>query len=276
MDIRRIIKHIICTPIICILFILTLGFSAWASENAWDEVRDAHFVVYYKSEDNNGIARHVLREAERYYDRIADQIGYSRYGGFWTWEDRARIFIYDSKEEFTRVTGLPTWSQAASLRDEALFRSRIIVTFAQEEELIENILPHEICHLIVKDFIGFDKSLPLWFEEGLAQLQESDKKELAERVMKEVSAKNMIIPFSMFSRYDVRKETEAVRVIIFYAQSISVMDFLIKKYGLRRFQQLCSFLKEGKNFDEAFEKAYISLFKSFNEVEDKWYRYING
>ena len=55
-----------------------------------------------------------------------------------------------------------------------LFKSRIIVSYKDQPNFVEVILPHEITHLILHDFIGFDRPIPRFFDEGVAQLEQKD------------------------------------------------------------------------------------------------------
>lgn len=45
--------------------------------------------------------------AEEYYHKIAYQIGYARYGNFWTWNDRVRIIVYPDQKVFMMETQQP-------------------------------------------------------------------------------------------------------------------------------------------------------------------------
>ena len=134
-----------------------------------------HFIVWYSSDESSSWARSILRAAEAYYRRIADNINYSRYRNFWTWDERVNIVVYQSKETFLKMTNQPAWSIGGAFREETLLKTKMIVTFKQEEGFFDGILPHEISHLILGDFIGFEKTIPLWFNEGVAQLQERRK-----------------------------------------------------------------------------------------------------
>lgn len=239
----------------------------------WQTVKGDHFVVYYYSRDYASTASLVLTKAEEYYDKVAYQIGYARYGDFWTWEDRVKIFIFPDQLSFLLTTGQKVWSKGYAVRDSKLFESRAIVTFYQEESFINNLLPHEIAHLVVKDFIGFNRPLPLWFEEGVAQQQE----------MKDPSQENGIIflaksgqhiPFELLNMLDIRRETQELKVAVFYAQSRSVVEFLIKVYGREAFERLCVNLRDGMDLLTALATSYGGSIDSMAVLERKWLEYM--
>jgi hypothetical protein len=219
-------------------------------------------------------ASQVLSKAEEYYDKIAYQIGYSRYSDFWTWEDRVKVFIFPDQVSFFSTTGQNLWSKGYAVRDSKLFESRAIVTFKQEDGFIEKLLPHEISHLIVKDFIGFDRPLLVWFDEGLAQqLETSDSAQ--EQAIVFLAKNNQSIPFEVFQNLDIRRETDELKVAIFYAQSRSVIEFLIKVYGQEAFQRLCINLRDGMGFPEALMSAYPAAIDSMPNLEQKWLGYMH-
>jgi len=247
-----------------------------AATISWNEKKGKHFIIYFADDKDSLWTGKVLTEAENYYKKIAARLGYTRYQNFWTWDERSKIFIFPDKKTFVEQTGVPLWSKGSALRDQNFLQTRIIVTFKQEERFLSDVLPHEIGHLILRDFIGFDKEIPLWFEEGVAQLQERDKIEFVQRIMRLIVEQNLYVPIASFNTVDIREETNPIKVAIFYAQSISILDFLIKRYGSRNFRRLCRNLKAGKSFEEGFRDAYSPSIKNLNRLEDKWLQYMRN
>ena len=240
------------------------------------EERGEHFVVLYDFKEDQGQARRVLRAAETDYKKIASQIGYSRYSDFWMWDERVKIIIFKDQETFISQTGQPPWSRGYAARDSELFQSRIIVTYRQEEDFLEGLLPHEISHLVLRDFIGFDRTIPIWFDEGIAQLQEANKTVIANRLMRKLIPQENYIPLDTLLSWDIREEKDQWKVILFYAQSLCVVDFLIRQYGSRAVGDLCRNLEAGDGFPEALRKAYPSSIDSVKKLEERWVRYMGG
>jgi len=259
-----------------ILIFLCFVIPLEVSSDDWQKEMGKHFVIYYSDIKDVSWAKKVLREAEGYYNKIAQHIGYSRYQNYWTWDERVKIVIYDDQKDFVQKTGLPDWSTGAAIRDLEVFRSRGIVTFKQEEGLFEGVLPHEITHLILRDFIGFDRNIPIWFDEGVAQIQEKYKRERANQVMKGLVRNEQHIPLEIFFRLDTRVMTDQLYISVFYAQSISLIDYLIKNYGSRRFGELCSQMRDGLNFEESLGKSYTNIINSSQELEKKWLSYMRN
>ncbi len=241
----------------------------------WQTLKGDHFVVYYYDRGHASTASHVLTKAEEYYDKVAYQIGYARYGDFWTWEDRVKIFIFPDQLSFLLTTGQKVWSKGYAVRDSKLFESRAIVTYHQEESFINNLLPHEIAHLVVKDFIGFERPLPLWFEEGVAQQQEMKDPSQEDGIVF-LAKSGQHIPFELLNMLDIRRETQELKVAVFYAQSRSVVEFLIKVYGREAFERLCVNLRDGMDLLQAFANAYGGSIDSMAALERKWLDYMRG
>ena len=237
------------------------------------EVKGKHFIAYYNPAVDLSLVKQLLREAEGYYDKIAEEIGYARYRDYWTWEDRARIIIYADQEEFMQKTGLPSWSRGGTARDVELIKTRVIVTYPQQEDFLDGLLPHEISHLILRDFIGSGKEIPVWFDEGIAQLQEKKRGQQAWLIMKQLVEEQGHIPLEALTRIDIQSVTDPKQAALFYLQSVSIVDFLINKYGSRQFGELCQQLKE-KNFEEALHSAYTAQIESMAELEEKWLKYL--
>ena len=258
---------------VCFITFLFLLINNKAYSQLEKQLKDKHFVVFYSPVVDETIARGVLRASERYYDRIANEIGYARYANFWTWEERVKVVIFSDHVSFAKTTGQPLWSKGYAQRESQIFKSRSIVTYPQEHDFMDGLLPHEISHLILLDFVGSKSRIPIWFDEGVAQLQEKNKKMLADQLMRKLVPSKQYIPLQILAQWDIRNENDPKKVMVFYAQSLSVVDFMIRNYGSHRFGNLCRGLKDGLSFEKALKSAYTSLFDSLLDLEEKWVRY---
>lgn len=242
--------------------------------NPWYELSDKHFVVLYNFASDRSLARRILREAEKQYDMIADHIGYTKYQNFWTWDERVQIVLYPDQYSFSYFTGQPQWSRGYAAEHSRLFQSKAIVTYKQENLFLDDILPHEISHLILHDYYGFGTHIPLWFDEGVAQLFQRSRQNEVDEFMRKVVENNSQMPFNKMMTLDIRQVKNEAVVAIFYAQSLSVLKFMIKKYGLAAFQRLCREMKSGRVFEEAMKRSYAGIFSDTLDLEQKWLKHI--
>lgn len=259
-----------------IIFLIMIMASSVRADVQWQEHKGNHFIIYYDPAISSGWVTSVLQRAEKAYDEVAGQIGFTRYRDYWTWGNRVPIYIYAEHSSFIAATGLPEWSQGMAVRDQRTAQSRSIVTYHQENDFLDGVLPHEISHLILRDYIGAERAIPVWFNEGVAQLQEKKKVEQVGKIMAVLVANSRYLPFKYFLRYDIRFETETQTVGIFYLQSVSVIRFLIDEFGRFKFHQLCSELREGLSFEESLFKVYFPEIRSVDDFEKKWLSYIQS
>lgn len=255
----------------------------------WGRLKGKHFVIYYGPPQDRTIALKLLHRAEKYYRSIGAQIGYTRYSRFWTWDNRVKIIMFPDQQSFVVNTGRPDWAKGYVDRDAHLFQSRTIVTYKQEHEFFDGVLPHEISHLVLHDFITSPsfpaiitennpvqhRAISLWFDEGVAQLQEREKSAIADQMMRILMKRGQYIDFHYLSQWDIRKERDVFKIKVFYAQSLSVIEFLIKTYGSAAFGRLCRNLKDGKTFEEALRHAYTNRIDTLSDLEEKWVRYMS-
>ncbi len=107
----------------------------------WKEIKKKHFVICYS--DSSEFAQRVGREAEKYYKTISSDLGFTRHDGFWLWDKRAKIYIYNSRADFVRASGAPHWAAG-----KANVAQRLIATFQGGKGFIDSVLPYEMTHLI--------------------------------------------------------------------------------------------------------------------------------
>ncbi len=216
---------------------------------SWNEVRGDHFIVYYAV--NEPFARQTLHNAEKYYARIADELGYARYSNFWQWENRAKIFVYADEGAYRKATGEAGWSHGL-----AIYSKKEIHAFLGIEGFHESILPHEIAHLIFRDFVGFKGQVPIWLDEGVAQWQEPMKREKANIVARWLLSQDKDLPLQDLFRTDPRALEDEEKVHFFYMQSVCLVDYLVRTYGAQAFTTFCRELRDGRTFADALQKAY--------------------
>lgn len=250
------------------------GFDSFAFAQEWLEEKSKHFSVLYRNSADLGSAQKTLREAESYYSKIGDLIGYTRYSDFWTWDQRVQIYLYPDKKSFMEETGQPEWSTGVSASHQPGVTQRVIASFKQSQDFFEGLLPHEVSHLVLHDFVGDTRNLPLWFDEGIAQYQEAKKSEMADRMMRSYIAQGQYVHIADLMIWNVREEKDQTKVNVFYGESVSLVNFLIKRYGSFVFSGFCRNIRDGIPFEMALQKAYTNQLNSLQDMEDKWLKYL--
>lgn len=239
-----------------------LGAAAAGPDTEWEEVRSRHFIVRYRGDA--GFAAEVSRRAEAYYDDIADDLGFRRVGDFWLWDDRARITLYGSRADFLAATGAPAWAVG-----KASASTREISSFAGSRRFLDTVLPHEMTHLIFRDFLG-DGQVPLWLEEGVAQWEEASGRRRLRRFVVHLARTNRLVPLRHLTSLDIRCERRSGPAVAFYAQAASVVGFLIETHGSDAFRKLCGQLRDGKSLHDALRFTYPTTLRTIEQLERAW------
>ena len=245
------------------------GFSG--AQDAFIDLKGTHFTVRYTLPDERAMAAQILNKAEESYERVSSDIGFTRYADFWTWDKRVKIILFPDQISYTRFTGQDQWSMGYASRDSKLFRDRSVVTYDGQPEIFSSILPHEIAHLILWDLLATTAvKIPVWYEEGVAQLEEQDKKQQVKEALRPVIVAGKYIPFNVFNTVTPSELKDKEQVSLYYAQSLSVVVFLIEKYGQDAFYRLSKELRDGHPFEAALVRAYSGIFSSMTDLEHRW------
>lgn len=255
--------------IICLLSSVFCFLSSVSLVHAqqWREVKSEHFIVYFQ--DNEKFAREISQKSEVYYRQIASELGYQRYSGFWTWDNRVKIYIHPDRDSFQKATGQPHWSEGV-----ADYTDKEISSYAWSEGFTDALLPHEMAHLIFRDYVGFKGEVPLWLDEGVAQWMEPHKREAVKAAVALLDAQGKLLSLQRMMRLDIRQSADKDLVDTFYIQAVSVVEFLITQYSAARFTNFCRQLRDGKSIDDSLAFAYPTFIRNIAELEDKWRTYI--
>lgn len=245
---------------------LILCFHLLALEDDFQEEKSTHFIVYYKKSVDRSFIKEIIDTAEEYYDEIANNLGFHRYN-FWLWDNRAKIYIFPDKTSYQKETGQPDWSGGC-----ASYQDKTIWTYPHAVGFFDSILPHELGHIIFREFVGSNRKIPLWFEEGIASYQEKSKRYAATNTVKELKAENQLMTLEELSKIKgAHQITDSELADKFYAQAVSIIYFLINKYGEYRFAILCRNLGENMSLDKALNETYYNI-RSSDDLYKMWLR----
>ena len=255
-------------PVVLVFIMSILIGCSFANGNDWRVEKSTHFIIYYY--DNYSFARKVVRKAEDCYRKIARDIGFVRYKDFWLTNNRCKIYIYKTHQDYISITKQPRWSGGC-----VSYKEKVIRTYQWSEHFLDSLLPHELTHIVFREFVGFEnKNIPLWLDEGVACYHEKYKRRESHLLVKKAIYRKNYIPLEKLSGLDIAKETDPVLVGLFYSEATSLVEFLIKRYTLNRFTKLCRLLRDGRKLDEALKSVYH--FKDLGGLEDKWLQYIRN
>lgn len=240
--------------------------SSTAHAEDWKELKSDHFIIYYV--DSDDFANITANKAESYYKKIADDLGYARYSNFWQWDNRVKIYIYPDRASFIKGTGQPEWSYGVARYDK-----KEISSYSDSKDFLDGLLPHEMTHLIFRDFVGFKGQVPLWMDEGVAQWEEPEKRRLVARAGRYLIAARKDLVLQDLMATDIRQSNDEEKVRNFYIESVSVVDFMIKTFGAQAFTEFCRQLRDGKSFGDALHAAFPSV-ESLYELDQRWRKFV--
>lgn len=251
---------------ITILFAMAILLAPAAVAEEWAELKGDHFIIYYQTEDR--FASEVLRKSESYYRKIGSDLGFTRYSNFWQWDNRVKIYIFPDHEGYRKATNEPAWSEGV-----VHYTKKEIRSYAWSKGFADALLPHEITHLIFRDYVGFKSDIPLWLDEGVAQWQEPAKRAVVRKTAKLNLNAGKVFPFDQMTSFSLGQRNSD-EIVAFYVQAASLVDFLIRQYGSDGFVTFCRQLRDGKSMNNALKFAYPTSIRNQNDLEEKWKKYI--
>jgi hypothetical protein len=223
--------------------------------------------VYYRGAPLEYVDR-IVKEAERNYRDISEELGFTRFDKFWTWDKRVKIYLYNTRGEYIKETRQSEWSGA-----HINIIMREVYAYLDMENFLNIVLPHELGHIIFREFVGFKRELPLWLDEGVVSYLE--KAEKAERLMvaRAVAKTSYFVPLSQLN---TSRPGIGMMPDVFYAEAASIVEFLITTYGKDKFFEFCGKLKDLR-FDQGWFDAVAETyhFRNLGDMNKKWMDWLN-
>ena len=247
-----------------------LGRNLCAEDVEWQEKKSTHFIVYSAPDIEKGYVDKVISTAEKYYHSLEDKLGFRRFN-YWTWEKRVKIYIYSDKASYLEVSGRPEWSGGS-----VDIANKIIESYYWEDFFFERMLPHELAHIVFREYIGQKTSLPLWLDEGFACFNEQDySQRYVRRVLLWVKNGKAPIDYNILNDFTQQgiHTAPSESSMAHYYYSVSLVDYLWQAFGRDKFRKFCKAIKEeGNSAQEALFSVY--QFKDTGELNKGWTDYL--
>jgi hypothetical protein len=182
------------------------------------------------------------------------------------WSPVCDIYLYPNRTTYQKRTGQPDECHGFSTigHEGGKVVSRRLNLHADQDQLIESVLPHELTHIVLADLF-LDARPPLWAGEGLAALSESDVDQ-ASRLALLGSAIGSGELFHL-SELMADQHPAGNHWELYCAQSSSVARFLIDRATPARF---IDFLRGCKSSSLESELSRLYGITSLDELERLW------
>jgi hypothetical protein len=220
------------------------------TEDGWCVAETANFRTLHHQ--SRRLVERVARAAEK---ARADVLGkwFGKTGS--NWQPRCDVYLYANASDFSQATGVPEAVPGFSTSrcDGGRVVSRRIDLRCDAPNCLEAILPHEVAHVVLAAEFG-DLRVPPWANEGVAVLTEPrSRADLHLRGLARFAEADELFPSQdllQFQDYPQRR-----LLAPFYAQSVSLVEFLAEEKGPETFTQ---FLRDGlrKNYQFALRRHY--------------------
>ena len=194
---------------------------------------------------SESFARALVNACQEGLARLTQDIG--------TYPGRTiKIYVYASTSDLQGAMIFPQeWSGGVAFTE---FSVIAIGIPPSELNWGKKALVHELAHLVVHQvtFSPYER-LPVWLDEGLAMHSEGELdpalRSYLEKAISEdelISVRSLCSPFSAYSE----------KARLSYAQSYSLVEYLLDNYGQDKMLDLLTLLEQGNTYDEALMAVY--------------------
>jgi len=214
------------------------------ARHRWQSLTEGKVTLHWYEGDGS-FARELMAVAQETLTRLAEDTGA-------VLEKPVDIHIYaDSRDLQGSLIFPQEWTGGV-----AFTRYGIIAIGIPTKQLEwgKRAMAHELAHLVVHQ-MTFNPyiHLPTWLDEGLAMYAEGPLEPGYVLYLNQAIAEgNLISVRSLSSPFSAHAEES----LLSYAQSYSLVEFLVNSYGQSRMLELLLTFKEGSGYDAALEKVY--------------------
>ena len=214
------------------------------TRHLWNNLNEGRVTLYWY-EGKQSFAEEIMATAQQVLARLAEDTGAEL-------KKPAEIYIYASAQDLLGAMIFPQeWTGGV-----AFTRYGTVAIGIPPDNLDwgKRALAHELTHLVIHQ-MTFNpyNDLPTWLDEGLAMYGEGTLEPIYAAILTKAIVEDSLITVrslsSPFSAY-------AEEAVLGYAQSYSLVEFLISNYGQSQMFELLNTFSEGSSYDGALNRVY--------------------
>jgi hypothetical protein len=210
----------------------------------WDSFTEGQITLYcYQDEED--FVNELMEAAQGALARLSEDTGA-------VLEKPAQLYIYASSSDLQGAMIHPQeWTGGVAYTRHGIIAIGIspgIVDWGKRA------IAHELAHLVVHQMtLNPYNDLPTWLDEGLARYAEGDiAPEDVSALERAIDNNSLISVQSLCSPFSAYANLAALG----YAQSYSLVEYLISHYGQPKMLELLNIFSEGSDYDAALEAVY--------------------
>jgi len=216
----------------------------------WQSLTDDQVTLLWY-EGSHSFARELMDACKRGLDRLGTICDW----GAGNTEARPvpiTIYIYASTADVRGAMIFPQeWTGGAAFTDFGI----IVIGIAPEQvDWGKRALVHELTHVVVHQAtFGPYSTLPIWVDEGLAMYNEGQLEPYFQAWLNNAVAEDKLISVrSLCSPFSAEPE----KAYVSYAESYSLVEYLVDSYGQSKMLELLGLFKQGETCDAALTQVY--------------------
>ena len=227
--------------------------------NGFSMSETRHFVIY---EEGEKVSKKIINALEHLHGNIMiDLIAFSP----WTRDKKVFLFFCSSQKTYQKITGRPAWSGGtASLKERKIYVYKSPGAFG--------IIAHELTHIYFDSFFSL-KPNPLWLSEGMAvyiQVERGVSIPIWLSNNLKMISRGAGFKLKDLMRIENLEDADEESVRLWYAQSYSLVRFLMKMKAGDSFYRFCKMIKNGNPVHKALYRSYGMPYNKITALEYAW------
>ncbi|MDR9458572.1 MAG: peptidase MA family metallohydrolase [Dehalococcoidia bacterium] len=220
----------------------------------WQSLASDQVTIFWYEGDLSFV-QELVDAADEALERLAGEIGVAL-------EQPVKIYIYASSEDLLSALIYPQeWTGGLAFPG---YGTVIIGISPDNFAWGKRAIAHEMGHLVVHQALsGFYGHLPVWLDEGLAMDAEGDLRSDLQILLNEAIAHDTLFSVRSISSSFPTDPDEAR---LCYAESYSLVQFIIDTYGSDKILNLLAVINEGNTYDDAMLEVYDFNVDGLNTV----------
>ncbi len=229
----------------------------------WKYLQTKHFDIYF-SQGGEELAEFTAHVAEKALKNMTENIDY-------TISNRIPIVVYNSHNDFQQNNVIDEFLPEGVGGVTELFKNRINVPFEGDYEKFRHVIHHELLHAFMNDMYyggtiqniiskNITLSFPIWFNEGMAEIQSLYGLDKAtDMFMRDAAINNYVPPLEYINGYFA------------YRGGQSFFAFLADTYGEDKLGILMNNIKTYGDVEQGFYETFKLTLK---QLDEKWQSYL--